>query len=268
MIYKESLTREGWCECGARETLEETGLTLRDMAYCGVVNTIMTDEGLHYIDLFVRGEVDPSHSREPQNMEPHKCEGWQWFDWDNLPPLDQLFCPLRILIQDGYHPFKDKHEIISTGNTETLSPPLTGRHDRPTVGVGVLVTSPAHPNCILIGIRKGSTGSGLWALPGGHLEFGEGWCECGAREVLEETGLVLRDITYRGVVNGVKVTEDYHYVTLFVRGEVDTEPENLEPDKCEGWQWVDWDTFPPHDQLFCPLKIFIQQGFHPFIPSS
>ncbi|XP_021348447.1 uncharacterized protein LOC110447230 isoform X1 [Mizuhopecten yessoensis] len=259
---------EGWCECGARELLEETGLVLKDMRYCGVVNTVIHSDNLHYIDLFVRGEVDSAHSEEPQNQEPHKCEGWHWIDWDNLPSQDQLFCPLHLLIQQGYNPFKETNEGISSGNTNRPSVLVPNQRGRPGVGVGVLVTSPARPGCVLLGVRKGSTGSGMFALPGGHLEYGEEWCECGSREVLEETGLILKDMKYCTTVNAIGESKDYHYVTLFVRGEVDMavspEPQNLEPDKCEGWQWRDWGELPPLDQLFCPLQILVQQGYHPF----
>lgn len=34
---------------------------------------------------------------------------------------------------------------------------------------------------------------GCYALPGGHLDFGESWEEAGRREVMEETGLELGD---------------------------------------------------------------------------
>ena len=40
------------------------------------------------------------------------------------------------------------------------------------------------------------------------------------------------------VVNSIAPEIDYHFVTIFMKGEVSncgpTEPENKEPDKCEG----------------------------------
>ncbi|XP_050401771.1 nucleotide triphosphate diphosphatase NUDT15 [Patella vulgata] len=147
---------------------------------------------------------------------------------------------------------------------------------RPKVGVGVIVTHPDHPNRVLLGIRKGSTGEGLYGFPGGHLEFGESWEDCGIRETLEETGLKLKNVFYATVVNAINVEEQvekYHYVTLFVQGEVDTsykqEPENLEPNKCLGWKWVDWDNFPPLSKLFCSLRIFKEENrYNPFMKKS
>ena len=50
------------------------------------------------------------------------------------------------------------------------------------VGVGVLILDPLKPKHIFAGIRKGSHGQGLLALPGGHLEMYESWEECAKRE--------------------------------------------------------------------------------------
>lgn len=67
--------RESWEECAVRETLEETGLTLTDVEYAGVVNAVEVEKDYHYITLFMKGHVDINNKREPENLEPEKCEG-------------------------------------------------------------------------------------------------------------------------------------------------------------------------------------------------
>ncbi|CBQ73543.1 conserved hypothetical protein [Sporisorium reilianum SRZ2] len=59
----------------------------------------------------------------------------------------------------------------------------------PRVGVAVFVSN--EKGHILIGKRTGSHGAGTLALPGGHLELHESFYDCAAREVYEETGLIL-----------------------------------------------------------------------------
>ena len=76
------------------------------------------------------------------------------------------------------------------------------------VGVGVLVQDPQHPNKIFAGVRKGSHGAGLLALPGGHLEMMESWEDCARREVEEETGLMVEDLRFVHVTNDPMPSEN------------------------------------------------------------
>lgn len=60
---------------------------------------------------------------------------------------------------------------------------------RPLVGVGAVVFD-GH-GCVLLVKRRNEPLAGQWNLPGGAVEVGESLAEAAAREVLEETGLVV-----------------------------------------------------------------------------
>jgi 8-oxo-dGTP diphosphatase len=51
--------------------------------------------------------------------------------------------------------------------------------------------------------------------PGGHLEHGESFAACAAREALEETGLEVGDVRFLTATNDV-MEEGSHYVTVYV----------------------------------------------------
>ena len=113
----------------------------------------------------------------------------------------------------------------------------------PRVGVGVFVFSRTTPSKFLVGTRIGSLGPGTLALPGGHLEFGESFEDCARREVKEETDLGIVNVRFLTAVNSVLKVEEKHYVTVFMVGEMEGEgePVLMEPEKCEGWFWVEWE---------------------------
>ena len=126
---------------------------------------------------------------------------------------------------------------------------------RPRVGVGVFVKRNGK---ILVGKRKGSHGAGTWALPGGHLEPGESFASCCKREVLEETGLVINNISPVVFTNDLFQDEGLHYITLFFKGEYDSGEAILaEPRHCEEWRWVDLDHIP--QPVFLPLRNALEE---------
>ncbi|MEM1178009.1 MAG: NUDIX hydrolase [Acidobacteriota bacterium] len=134
----------------------------------------------------------------------------------------------------------------------------------PRIGVGVLIV---RRDQVLVGRRRGAHGEGTWALPGGNLDAGESVADCARRELLEETGLAADGIEHAAFTDDHFGSGGQHYVTLFVQAVGwSGEPKNLEPDKCDGWEWHRWDALP--EPLFLPLEHLRAQGFRPnFSPS-
>lgn len=87
-------------DAAIRETMEEVSIKIKNLKRGQFTNDIHKEEGKHYITIFVIAEYDAG---EIKTLEPEKCEGWQWFSWDNLPK--PLFLPIQNLLKQGYNPF-------------------------------------------------------------------------------------------------------------------------------------------------------------------
>jgi 8-oxo-dGTP diphosphatase len=122
---------------------------------------------------------------------------------------------------------------------------------RPVVGIAVVI---CRGDEVLMGKRIGAAGSGTLAFPGGHLEGYETFEEGAVREAWEETGILLETAEF-WLVENVFYPDDQHCVTIFMVAEMPPGQyaENMEPDRCEGWEWYPWDDLP------APLMLGIQQ---------
>ena len=82
--------------------------------------------------------------------------------------------------------------------TDPASPPS---HPRPGVGVVILRERAGETEVLLI--RRGQPPrKGEWSIPGGRQEFGETVRETAVREVHEETGVTIGDLTLIDVIDG------------------------------------------------------------------
>ena len=73
-----------------REVLEELGVTIELDGLACLSETILSDDGRHWVAPVYRARIV---SGTPRIMEPQKHGGWGWYDLENLPDL--LTTPTR-----------------------------------------------------------------------------------------------------------------------------------------------------------------------------
>ena len=97
--------------------------------------------------------------------------------------------------------------------------------DQPIAAVGAIVFK---DNRVLLVRRGRPPAEDLWAIPGGRVEIGESLQEAAEREILEETGIVIRALdpvyTFDAIDRDPRGGIRFHYVIVdllaeYIRGE-------------------------------------------------
>jgi len=116
LLKRKSIAGDGtWCfpgghielnesfeETARRETMEESGVQIKNVRFAAVTNDVLKKERKHYITVFVISDYD---SGEEKLMEPHKSSEIKWFDWNRLPK--PLFLPIENLLKQKFDPFRN-----------------------------------------------------------------------------------------------------------------------------------------------------------------
>ncbi|MGP1583133.1 MAG: NUDIX domain-containing protein [Candidatus Altimarinota bacterium] len=101
-------------------------------------------------------------------------------------------------------------------------------------------------NNILLLKRKNTPWmNGYWGIPGGRLDAGESMTHGAIRELREETGLTISDenIAFKSIVQHKDERGERIYFIIQVV-DINEEPQNREPEKCEDMQWFPLNNLP------------------------
>ena len=89
---------ELWKQSGKtkKDFAEENGLSITNLRFLDFTEDYFEKEVKHYITMFMIADYV---SGEPQNLEPEKCNGWKWFEWNKELIPENIFLPLKNLLK-------------------------------------------------------------------------------------------------------------------------------------------------------------------------
>jgi len=129
----------------------------------------------------------------------------------------------------------------------------------PRVGVAVIIERDGQ---VLLVKRKNAHGAGTWAVPGGHLEFGETPEVCAIREIREEVGIAISEACFAALTNDYFADEDKHYITIWMRGtHITGEPCVTSHREVGEVSWFSWTALPA--PLFLPMQNLLDGKGYP-----
>lgn len=105
----------------------------------------------------------------------------------------------------------------------------------PQVGTGVIIIKNGK---ILLAKRKGSHGAGMWGGAGGHVEFGETPIDAARREVLEEWGISVKNITFLCCSNFL--IDEKHYIDIGFTADIAKGIPKIQPDEVHRIEEIKW----------------------------
>ena len=132
-----------------------------------------------------------------------------------------------------------EHTMMTTSSIKRAGHQFVG------VGVGAIVFNAQGQVFLAKRGQKASNDQGLWAWPGGEVEFGETLTTAIRRELLEEFGMVIEPLCQIAAFDHLLEGGQEHWVSVaFIARHISGVPYIREPGKCSNFGWFSLDALP------------------------
>lgn len=142
--------------------------------------------------------------------------------------------------------------------------PYTYKYPRPAVTADCVVMTREPDTKVLLIERGGEPYKGCWAFPGGFMDMDETAAQCAVRELQEETGLTVQNVSQIGAYSGVDRDPRGRTVTVAYLAVVDREMAVTGQDDAARAQWWPVSALPPlafdHNEIMADAIALYRSG--------